>query len=86
MKNREGEMKMIKVYSVEWCGPCNKVKKYLASKGMDFEVVTVADAKEDRDIVQEISGQRGVPVTVINEDIIVGFDKAQIDNALAKLS
>ncbi len=77
---------MIKVYSVEWCGPCNKVKKYLASKGMDFEVVTVADAKEDRDIVQEISGQRGVPVTVINEDIIVGFDKAQIDNALAKLS
>lgn len=77
---------MIKVYSVEWCGPCNKVKKYLASKGMDFEVVTVADDKEDRNIVQEISGQRGVPVTVINEDVIIGFDKAQIDAALAKLN
>lgn len=75
---------MVKVYSVEWCGPCNKVKKYLASKGVPYEVVTVADAKEDRDIVQEISGQRSVPVTTINGEVIVGFEKAQIDAALAK--
>lgn len=77
---------MVKVYSVEWCGPCNKVKKYLASKGVAYEVVTVADAKEDRDIVQEISGQRSVPVTTINGEIIVGFEKAQIDAALEKLN
>lgn len=75
---------MVKVYSVEWCGPCNKVKKYLESKGVPYEVVTVADAKEDRDIVQEISGQRSVPVTVINDEVIVGFEKAQIDAALSK--
>ena len=75
---------MVKVYSVEWCGPCNKVKKYLETKGIAYEVITVADAKEDRDIVQEVSGQRSVPVTVINGEVIVGFDKAQIDAALAK--
>ena len=77
---------MIKVYSVEWCGPCNKVKKYLESKNIPYEAVLVADAKEDRDIVEEVSGQRSVPVTVIKDHIILGFDKAQIDAALAELN
>ena len=75
---------MVKVYSVEWCGPCNKVKKYLETKGIAYEVITVADAKEDRDIVQEVSGQRSVRVTGINGEGIVGCEKAQIDAALAK--
>lgn len=73
---------MIKIYSVEWCGPCNKVKKYLDSKSVPYEVVTVADAQEDRAIVLEVSGQRSVPVTTINNKVIVGFDKTQIDAAL----
>lgn len=76
---------MIKVYSVEWCGPCQKVKKYLASKGVSYEEVTVADAQEDRAIVLEVSGQRSVPVTVIGEQVILGFDKQQIDEALKSL-
>ncbi|QEH67795.1 glutaredoxin domain-containing protein [Cellulosilyticum sp. ST5] len=76
---------MIKVYSVEWCGPCNKVKKYLESKNIPYEAVIVADAKEDRDIVEQISGQRSVPVTTINDQVIIGFDKQKIDAALATL-
>nr|WP_307991808.1 glutaredoxin domain-containing protein [uncultured Niameybacter sp.] len=76
---------MIKVYSVEWCGPCQKVKKYLDTKGVSYEVVTVADAQEDRDIVLEVSGQRSVPVTVINDEVILGFDKQKIDEALKSL-
>ena len=76
---------MIKVYSVEWCGPCQKVKKYLDSKGAPYEVVTVADAQEDRNIVLEVSGQRSVPVTEINDQVILGFDKQKIDAALKSL-
>ncbi len=76
---------MIKVYSVEWCGPCNKVKKYLESKNIPYEAVMVADAKEDRDIVEQVSGQRSVPVTIINNQVILGFDKQKIDAALATL-
>ena len=76
---------MIKVYSVEWCGPCQKVKKYLDTKGVADEVVTVADAQADREIVLEVSGQRTVPVTTIGESVIIGFDKQQIDEALKSL-
>ena len=36
---------MVKVYSVEWCGPCNKLKKYLEKLGVQYETITVADGK-----------------------------------------
>lgn len=76
---------MIKVYSVEWCPECNKVKKYLDTKKVAYEVEIVADEKESRDIVLEISGQRSVPVTTINDNVIVGFKKADIDKALSEM-
>lgn len=77
---------MIKVYSTTWCPWCVKIKKYLDTKGQNYEEVNVADEKEARDEVYEISGQRSVPVTDINGTIIVGFDREAIDNALKGLS
>ncbi|MGG5463112.1 glutaredoxin domain-containing protein [Clostridium sp. B9] len=76
---------MVKVYSVAWCGPCNKLKKYLEKIGVEYETITVADGKEDRNEVLEVSGQRSVPVAVIGDEVIVGFDKQKIDDAVAKL-
>lgn len=76
---------MIKIYSVEWCGPCNKLKRYLDSKGVNYEVVTVEDGKADREEVLKVSGQRSVPVMTVNDKVIVGFQKAEIDAALESL-
>lgn len=76
---------MIKIYSVNWCGPCNKLKKYLDNKGLNYEVITVADNKEYRDEVLKISGQRSVPVMTIDDKVIVGFNKMEIDSALKEL-
>lgn len=76
---------MIKVYSVNWCGPCNKLKKYLEKVGVKYETIEVADAKEDRYEVLKVSGQRSVPVAVIGEEVIIGFDKQKIDDALENI-
>lgn len=73
---------MLKIYSVEWCGPCNKVKRYLDSKGVKYEVITVADAKEDREEVLKVSGQRSVPVLTNGVDVVVGFEKNKIDELI----
>lgn len=73
---------MIKIYSVDWCPSCVKVKSYLDKIGFKYEVINVADAHEDRDIVAKVSGQRTVPVTEINGHIIVGYNKVEIDKAL----
>ena len=76
---------MVKVYSVAWCPPCNKLKKYLDQKGVKYTVITVADEKEARDEVLAVSGQRSVPVLKVKDIVIVGFERTQIDEALKTL-
>ena len=75
--------KNVKVYSTPTCPWCRKAKEYLVGKGIQFTDFNVA---EDRGKLQEmvqLTGQRGVPVIVIDNDIIVGFNQAKIDQDLA---
>ena len=72
----------IKVYSTPTCPWCTVAKKYLSSKNVAFEDV---DVSSDRTAAMEMiskSGQRGVPVIEIDNNIIVGFDQSQIDKLL----
>ena len=42
---------------------------------------------QDRDKVKEMiekSGQMGVPVTIIDGEVVVGFNQAKIDELLSK--
>ena len=75
--------KNVKIYSTPTCPWCRKAKEYLVEKGIQFTDFNVA---EDRGKLQEmvqLTGQRGVPVIVIDNDIIVGFNQAKIDQDLA---
>ena len=78
-------MAKVKVYSTPTCPWCVKLKDYLKSQNVDFENIDVsADREAAMDMVKK-TGQMGVPVTLIGEIYIVGFDKARIDEELAKL-
>ncbi|GKX68764.1 glutaredoxin domain-containing protein [Inconstantimicrobium mannanitabidum] len=72
----------VKIYSTSWCPSCIKAKKYFDMQGVKYKEINVADRHEDRNGVMEVSGQRSVPVICIDENVIVGFDKALIDKAL----
>ncbi|HAH87636.1 MAG TPA: NrdH-redoxin [Armatimonadetes bacterium] len=75
--------KEIKVYSTSTCPWCRKAKEYFSGKGVKY---TEYDVSQDREKLQEmvdLTGQRGVPVIVINNQVIVGFNQAKIDEALA---
>jgi len=59
-------------------------KEYLSSQGISYQNL---DVSGDRALVEEmikVSGQMGVPVIVIDGNVIVGFDKTQIDELLHK--
>ena len=45
-------------------------------------IINVADKHEDREEVMRVSGQRTVPVIDIDGEIIVGFDKKKIEEAM----
>jgi len=71
-------MKKTKVYSTPGCPWCKKVKEYLKSHDIEFENIDVAsDSKAGEEMVKK-SGQTGVPVTMVGDEIIVGFDEEKL--------
>ena len=75
--------KKVMVYSTPTCPYCLKVKQFLKDSGVKFEEIDVsADQAKVQEMVEK-SGQMGVPVLDIGGDIIVGFDKDKILQALA---
>ena len=73
---------MIKVYSTPTCPWCKKAKKYLNSINVDFTDVNVESDVEGRNEMMKLSKQSAVPVINIDGQIILGFDKDKIDEAL----
>jgi glutaredoxin-like YruB-family protein len=72
----------IVVFSTPNCGWCRKLKDYLREKGFRFKEIDVSkDQKAAQDVVRK-TGQMGVPVTLINNRPIVGFNKTEIDRLL----
>jgi glutathione S-transferase len=50
--------------------PCGKVARRLRAKGLDYEQVRVAVLRRDRPEIDDLTGQRWVPVLVHGEDVI----------------
>ena len=62
-------------------------KDYFASKNISYQEILVDENPDEAQKMIKISGQMGVPFTVIDKDdgskvTILGFDKTRIDKAL----
>ena len=75
--------KNVTVYSTPTCPYCVRVKQFLKENDVPFNNIDVsADQAKAQEMVNK-SGQMGVPVVDIDGKIIVGFDKAAIQQELA---
>ena len=72
----------VKIYSTPTCIYCKTLKEYLTRNSITFEEVDVSENEAELSNMIKISGQMGVPVVEINEEVIVGFDKEKVDKAL----
>jgi glutaredoxin-like YruB-family protein len=75
--------KKVVVYTTPTCPYCKRAKDYLTQKGIDYVEYNVA---LDRDKAQEMiqkSGQMGVPVIVIGDEVVVGFNQVLLDKLLS---
>jgi glutaredoxin 3 len=77
-------MPKVKVYSTPTCPWCKKTKEFLKQKKVEFEDINVAENHEAAHEMVEKSGQMGVPVTEIDGNIVVGFDKEKLESLLKK--
>ncbi len=75
----------VRVYTTPNCHYCQQAKDYLTEKGIVFEAIDVTADKEALAEMKRISGARSVPVVCIGEEVIVGFEKADMERALKAL-
>jgi glutaredoxin-like YruB-family protein len=72
----------VKVYSTPSCPWCQATKNFLKANNIPFEDVDVSqDEKAATEMVMK-SGQMGVPVIDIDNQIVIGFNKPVLEELL----
>lgn len=72
----------VTVYTSTHCPWCVKTKEFLDSIKVSYETINVSENQEAAAEVVNKTRQRGVPVTKINDNYIVGFNEGAIRSAL----
>jgi len=75
-------MKKVKVFSTKFCPHCVVLKQFLNDNKIEFEALDVSENEEARKVMIEKTGQMGVPVIEIDNEIVIGFDKVKISELL----
>ncbi len=76
--------KKVVIYSTPTCPYCKRAKDYLTQKGISYTDINVAaDRERAKEMIQK-SGQMGVPVIMVEGEIVVGFNQAKLDDLLSK--
>ncbi|MEX2028315.1 MAG: Uxx-star family glutaredoxin-like (seleno)protein [Candidatus Curtissbacteria bacterium] len=75
-------MKNVTIYSTPTCHFCHAAKEFFKANNIAYTEHNVASDVEKRQEMVEKSGQMGVPVIIIDDELTVGFDKAKIAKLL----
>jgi len=76
----------ITIYSTSWCAFCHTEMQWLDKLGIPY---VAKDVEADKEAYEELlvkngGNYTGVPVTDIAGDIILGFDRPRIQDAIKK--
>jgi glutaredoxin 3 len=72
----------VTIYSTPTCHFCHAAKDFFAENGVLFSEYDVAKDLEKRKEMIQKSGQMGVPVITVGNDLIVGFDEPRLRQLL----
>ena len=78
---------MVKVYALSTCPYCRMSRAYLDENGVQYDVVEVdllegAEREEAIAEVKRLSGGSSFPVILVDDQMIVGFNKARMKELL----
>lgn len=74
--------KQVVIYSTPTCHYCNMAKEFFKANNVDYTEHNVAEDQEQRAAMVEKSGQMGVPVIYIGEEMVIGFNEARLKELL----
>ena len=74
--------KSVTIYSTPVCHFCNAAKDYFKANDVAYTENDVAADAEKRQEMIDMTGQMGVPVIKIGDDVVIGFDEAKVKELL----
>jgi glutaredoxin-like YruB-family protein len=75
-------MSKVTIYSTPTCTYCELAKQFFTENGVSYEEFDVAADNTKLQEMVEMSGQMGVPVINIDDQIVVGFDEGKVKEML----
>lgn len=72
----------VRVYTATGCGACGRVKDFLVAQGVSFEELNVAEDVAARQSLKAEVGYMTTPVTVVGEQMVIGYNRAELARAL----
>lgn len=84
-KNKDENLndKKVEIFSTPTCHFCILAKNWFIEKGISYVDYNVASDITKRKEMVELTGQLGVPVIKIGEEVIIGFNPHKIAKILA---
>ncbi len=74
--------KKVVIYSTPTCPYCKRAKDYFTQKGIAYTDYNVAEDREKAKEMIQKSKQMGVPVIIVDDEVLVGFNQAKLDSLL----
>lgn len=75
-------MKNVTIYSTPTCHFCHAAKEFFDENNVAYTDYDVASDMEKRSEMIDMTGQMGVPVIRIGDDVVVGFDEEKVKELL----
>lgn len=73
----------IVMYSTSWCSVCRKARQFLNDNGLRYREIDADLTPSGWEKVQQLSGQRGVPVIVVDGEVSAGLSPQRIMRGVA---
>ena len=77
-------MAKVKIYSTPTCSYCKTAKEFFKEENIEYEEVDVSKDQAAAKEMVEKSGQMGVPVIIIGDEVLVGFDREKVEELVKK--
>jgi glutaredoxin 3 len=75
-------MKKVEMYSTPTCHYCNLAKDFFDENKIKYTVYNVSVDLAKRKEMMEKSGQMGVPVIIVDGELVMGFDEDRLRGLL----
>ena len=72
----------VSIYTTPTCHFCHAAKEFFTANSVQYTEYNVASDLEKRKEMIEKSGQMGVPVITVGNDLVVGFDERRLRELL----